>query len=129
MTTGARRSSGRRKPNHLAKLNGSPTLGRSALVNHFNRTVAALAPTTSFPRLKAFLPQNLWPWIRNYLKYAFTPRIRFPDYSKSRKNGVYQIVPAPGADSIKIAIAGDWGTGPQEAETIADLMLATDADF
>ena len=103
--------------------------GRFAIVNHFNRTVAALAPTSNFPGLKAFLPQNLWAWISNYLKNAFTPRYPFPDYTKSGKTGVYSLSPAAGGDTITIAIAGDWGTGTQEAETIADLMIATKPDL
>ena len=130
MATGVRPSPGRkRRQTDLAKLQNSPILGRFAIVNHFNRTVAALAPTSNFPGLKAFLPQNLWAWISNYLKNAFTPRYPFPDYTKSGKTGVYSLSPAAGADTITIAIAGDWGTGTQEAETIADLMIATKPDL
>lgn len=61
MATGVRPSPGRkRRQTDLAKLQNSPILGRFAIVNHFSRTVAALSPTSNFPRLKAFLPQNLW---------------------------------------------------------------------
>ena len=119
----------RRKPDNLAKLNHSPTMGRFSVVNHFNRSVAKLAPTTAYPRLKAFLPQNLLPWLSSYLKDAFTPRYPFPDYSGSGKTGGYPIAPAAGSDRITIAIAGDWATGTQEAQTIADLMSAGSPDF
>ena len=54
----------RRKPDNLAKLNHSPTMGRFSVVNHFNRSVANLAPTTGFPRLKAFLPRTSCPGSR-----------------------------------------------------------------
>ena len=87
---------GRRKnPVHLATLNGSPTLGRFAFVNHFMRAVSALAPTSNFPKLSAFLPQNLFPWIWNYLKFAFTRRYPFPDYTGTGKSGVYKVAGAP----------------------------------
>src|SRR5579864_2119863 len=101
----------RRRPDNLTPLNNSPNLGRFAVTNHFLRTASALAPTTNYPKLKAFLPQNLWPWVLNYLKNAFTPRYTFPDYAGSGKTGVYPIQPRPGSNAIRISIAGDWATG------------------
>jgi hypothetical protein len=69
-----------------------------------------------------FLPQNLGPWIWNYLKYVFTRRFPFADYTNSGKDGVYRIAPVATAGNVTIAIAGDWATGTQESKTIADLM-------
>ena len=117
------------KARNLTKLNHSPNVGRMAIVNHFNSKVAQLAPTTAFPRLKAFLPQNLLPWIGRYLRFALTPRFRFRDYTGSAKTGVYNVSPAPGSAGITIAIAGDWGTGTREAQSIAGLMSAGKPDF
>src|SRR5947208_2934360 len=68
----------RRKPNNLLKLSRSPIIGRAAIVNHFNRTVDAVAPTTRYPRLKAFLSANIWPWICSYLRYVFERKFPFP---------------------------------------------------
>lgn len=119
----------RRDPKNLNKLNRSPTVGRSALVNHFDQTVARLAATSNFPKLMAFLPQNVWPWVANYLKYAFTPRFPFPGYTNSTNTGVYPLGPSPGNAAIKIAVVGDWGTGTQEAQTIIDLMSQTKPDL
>lgn len=119
----------RRKPNNLLKLSRSPIIGRSAIVNHFNRTVDALAPTTRSPRLKAFLSANIWPWISSYLKYVFEHKFPFPTYPAGANNGIYRINPAAGADAIRIAIAGDWGTGTDEAHIIARLMEDTKPDF
>jgi len=117
MATGLTHRNGQhKKATDLAKLNGSPTFGRSALVNHFNSAAARL------PDQSAFLPQNLWPWIRDYLKYAFTRRFPFPDYTNSGKTGVYAVAPGSESGEVTIALAGDWGTGTQEAQTIADLM-------
>src|SRR5262249_14846567 len=93
----------RRKPNNLLKLSRSPIIGRAAIVNHFNRTVDALAPTTRFPRLKAFLSANIWPWICSYLKYVFERKFPFPTYAPGVKNGVYRIAPAAGAETISIS--------------------------
>jgi hypothetical protein len=118
-----------RSPKNLLKLSRSPKTGRLQVVNHFARTVDAVAPTTNFPRLKAFLSSNLWPWVWNYLKYAFTPRCDFRTYSTPGDNGVYQIAPLGNSNSISIAIAGDWGTGTQEAYDIANLITETKPDF
>ena len=119
---GPPRSQSPHRPHLLARLNHSPNLGRSALLNHYRRTVDALAPTHSFPELSAFLPQHLSKWISTYLKYALTKRYPFPGYPDSGNNGVYPIAPEAGTDKIVMAIAGDWGTGTQEAQAIADLM-------
>jgi hypothetical protein len=107
----------------LTKWSRSPVLSRWAIVNHFRRHAAALAPATRFPALKAFLPQNIWPWVRDYLKYAFTPRYRFPVYPQGN-TGIYRLAPAPGQTAITIGIAGDWATGTFEAQTIADRMAS-----
>jgi len=121
------KTSRRRKPNHLVKLSRSPKLGRLQVVNHFNRTVDALAGVTHFPRASAFLPQHLWPWAWNYLKNAFTPRIRFPTYPKGSgtQNGVYSLTGAP----LRLALAGDWGTGTDDAWDTAQQMLASSPDL
>ena len=115
----------RRPPAQLAKLNKSPSVGRFAIVNHFQRVKSRLAETSKFPALASFLPQNLWPWISSYLKYAFTPRFPFPKYS-APGGGVYRL---GDAGSVTIAIAGDWGTGTQEAQTVMDLMVKENPDL
>jgi Calcineurin-like phosphoesterase len=111
-----------RQAHNLQKLNASPTLHRFSIVNHFNRRVDKLAATTRFPRLQAFLPQNLGPWFWSYLKNAFTPRYAFQTYKNAGKNGVYDVSRGAGYDRLTIGIAGDWGTGTAEASTIAKLM-------
>src|SRR5690242_11078497 len=102
----APRKAGLRNPTSLTKLNAPPAVSRSVLVNHFSRTVDRLAVTSRFPKLKAFLPNNLLPWVWHYLKYVFTPRHPFPDYVHSANTGVYRLNPTPDA-SVRIAIAGD----------------------
>ncbi len=114
----------RRNPLSLVKLNGPPMFSRSVLANHFSRTVDRLAVTSNFPKLAAFLPQNLWPWVSNYIKYAFHRRYHpFPGYPSGANTGVYPLARRrPESAAMIIAIAGDWGTGTQESATIAGLM-------
>jgi hypothetical protein len=116
----------RRDPKLLRRLNSSHTLGRLASVNQLMRVASTLAPKTRFPALRAFLPQNLWPWLKDYLKNAFTKRYPFPAYTAGH-TGIYRLTPAAGRDAISIAIAGDWGTGTQEAQNIVDLMAPSSA--
>lgn len=97
------------------------------MVNHFNQTRGRLAETGRFPSLSAFLPHNLWPWVSSYLKYVFTPRFPFPSYS-GQKTGVYRLQPTTGT-RFTFAVAGDWGTGTREAQTITDLMAGANPDL
>jgi len=104
-------------------------VGRWAITNHFKRMATALAPTTAHPKLIAFLPQNLWPWVWDYLKFSFTFRTSFRTYQHKAKNGVYAIQPNPIGTGIRIAVAGDWGTGTDEAAAIATAMQNPTPDF
>lgn len=104
-------------------------LKRSALHSHFRRTVDDLADTSKLPRLKAFLPQNLWPWVKNYLKYAFNRKHPFLSYPAHGEQGVYQMKAADGGQIVKISIAGDWGTGTEEAAKVASGMLNFQPDY
>src|SRR5262249_25476850 len=113
---------------HLKKLNHSPNIGRFAIVNHYKSKVDELTPTSKFPRLSAFLPQNFLPWVWNYLKFALPPRFPCPDPSRSRTRCIYTVMPTT-AEGVRLAIAGDWGTGTQEAETIAALMERAKPDL
>jgi hypothetical protein len=104
-------------------------LKRSALHSHFRRKVDDLADETAFPRLSAFLPQNLVPWLVSYLKYVFKPKHPFLTYPASGERGVYQLKAEKGGQVFKIAIAGDWGTGTKEASEVAKGMSAFDPDY
>lgn len=104
-------------------------MGRFAITSHFHRKVAQLSNASAFPLLAAFLPQNFWPWVYDYLKFVFTPKFPFPSYDPAGNQGVYPISPLTPGAPIKIAIAGDWGTGTEEAHIIASLMSPQDPDL
>jgi hypothetical protein len=82
---------------------------------------AELAPA-SYPLLAAFSPQRMFTWAWEYLSHRIGPRHPFLTYAKSDPGqGVYQL---EGGDEIRIALAGDWATGTDEAESVAQLMAA-----
>jgi Calcineurin-like phosphoesterase len=104
-------------------------LKRSALHSQYRRKVDDLADDTKFPRLKAFLPQNLAAWIGSYLKYAFKRKHAFPTYPATGERGLYRLQAADGGQVFRLAIAGDWGTGTAEANDVARAMLNFNPDY
>ncbi|HEY6968711.1 MAG TPA: metallophosphoesterase [Candidatus Angelobacter sp.] len=105
-------------------------LARSPLLSHFRQKADDLKDDgKKFPRLQAFLPQNLWPWISNYLKFAFRRKHRFPSYPGTGEQGLYQLKAADGGRVFKLSIVGDWGTGTREANDVALGMQSFDPDY
>ncbi|HEY7839505.1 MAG TPA: metallophosphoesterase [Terriglobales bacterium] len=99
-------------------------LRRSALHSHLRREVDALADDTRRPLLAAFLPGNLLCWLGRYLKYACHRKHPFSTYPAVGEQGVYRL-----ADTAKVSLAGDWGTGTREAAAVAAGMLAFEPDY
>lgn len=128
MATPATSPTKRRKPEDLVTLTTSPTLGRLAIVNHFKSNFAEYSRHGEFPGLAAFLQNNVWPWILSYLKFALTPKFKFPDYTGKQRNGIYPMATS-GSGTVTLAIAGDWATGTHESAEIARLMKAKDPDW
>jgi hypothetical protein len=92
------------------------------------RTKPTPPPSLPHPLLAAFLPARLLKWIFEYLRYRFRPRQRFPVYSATAAdNGVYQLQGDEG--EIRIALAGDWATGTDEAVGVAKLISAFDPHY
>src|SRR5581483_933723 len=82
---------------------------------------AIRAPQKKFPWLDRFRLPGFWEWLKGYSRYALTPAPRFPQ---------------PASDTIismgndcRLAIAGDWGTGTDEAARIAELMTQNVCDY
>jgi hypothetical protein len=104
-------------------------LKRSALHSHYRRKVDDLADDVHFPELKAFLPKNLLPWVTGYLKYLFKRKHSFQTYPSTGERGVYRLQAADGGEVVKLAIAGDWGTGTNEAYRVAAGISAFTPDY
>lgn len=116
------------------KLRELTGLTRSRMHSHYRAKLADLKIDQTQPflnRLSAFLPANLWPWVSNYLKDTFTPKHAFLDYTGVIAGmGIYPLLDTPGASpvscadkEIRIAIAGDWGTGTDESGRVAAAMM------
>ena len=76
-----------------------------------------------------YAPSALWQWVRNYLVYVFHKKHDFPPYTASPRNAVYDLLDENGTEKVRIALAGDWGTGTDEAQDVANRMELFKAHF
>jgi hypothetical protein len=89
-------------------------LAFSRISAHFHAARAGYSTATYDP-ISAFLPNRLFEWIPKVAKYWFHKKHAFRDYTMHEKGtGIYPI-----DDRVKISIAGDWGTGTDEARIVA----------
>ncbi len=101
---------GRRKSLHAFK-----GLSRMPAGNHAR---SAAAKSSGYNSLGVYQPNAIWQWIVSYLKYAFCPKHRFLNESAApNKQSVYQV-----PNNLKVSLAGDWGTGTEEAAAVATQM-------
>src|SRR5690348_9456058 len=96
-------------------------LPRSAALSHLYRSAEAVAPP-QHPPVSMFSGVALWEWIRHYLAYVFRSKHAFPSHTASPQHAIYEFQSGDAAEEILIALAGDWGTGTDEAEAVAQRM-------
>jgi hypothetical protein len=94
---------------------------RSAALAQLHKAAEAVAPP-NYPPESMFSPSALWEWIRNYLAYVLHKKHYFPPFTASPKHAVYELLDENGAQNVKVSIAGDWGTGTGEAESVANCI-------
>ena len=112
----------------LKDLSGLP---RSALLSyqrkhaapHRPRSRAEAAQRGPTPPLAAFAPRRFWKWMTEYWRFRIGKRHPFLTYDgEDGDNGVYRL--KGDAAEIRIALAGDWATGTDEAARVASLIEA-----
>jgi len=82
------------------------------------------------PPLQDFDNSNIFPWIANWLKTVGSARHAFEAYPNEGDQGRYDLSGLLAADgSIRIGIAGDWGTGADVAQQVADSMVANNPEL
>jgi hypothetical protein len=96
----------------------------SRISAHFQAAAAGYS-TGKYDPIEAFLPNRLFKWIPQIAKYWFHKKHAFRDYTTHGKGtGIYPI-----DDRVKIGMAGDWGTGTDEARIVAEAMEKSNPDF
>jgi hypothetical protein len=109
-------------------------LGRTAIESQVRMRVDN-TPGASYPNLKNFDNSQIVEWAAKWLSATYHTDIEsilvpadkrhsFDPYPATGEQGHYKLDSLLAADgSIRIAVAGDWGTGTDEAQTIADNMM------
>jgi len=102
-------------------------LPRSALVSFMQKAAVDSGHRT---KIAAFLPTALWGWIGGYLGSRLGKKHQFVTYGAGKENGLYPLgddsVIGGSADpkgEIRVGLVGDWGTGTDEANAVADRMM------
>jgi hypothetical protein len=96
-------------------------LPRSSALSRLYWAAEEVAPPNHPPEA-FYAPSALWQWVRNYLAYIFHKKHDFPPYTASPQNAVYDLLDENGTEKVRIALAGDWGTGTDEAQDVANQM-------
>jgi hypothetical protein len=117
-----RSTSGRKDLQDLHQLSRSPELA------YLRKQQQPLAPrrktaggAARYALLTAFSPVHYVKWLVEYLVHRIGRRHRFQDYSEAgADNGVYRL--DGDGDEVRIALAGDWASGTDEAHAIAQLI-------
>ena len=128
-------ASGRRAPENLLGL------GRTSIQSHYRMALDNLPAGADRPPLQDFDNSEIWEWIRSWVKTTyetdieslFVPADRrhaFESYPATGEQGHYDLAGLFAPDgSIRIALAGDWGTGTDVAQQVADSMVRTNPEI
>jgi hypothetical protein len=103
-------------------------LPRSAALAHLYRAAEA-ASAPNHPPESMFAPLSLWEWLRGYLAYTSQKKHAFPPYTASPQEAMYDLRDENGQEDVRVSVAGDWGTGTDEAEAVAKQMEGFNPHF
>lgn len=96
----------------------------TGFASHF-RAGGSRYSETRYNPLNAFLPSHLAAWIPHVIRYWFHKKHPFRDYTTPGKgNGIFKI-----ADRATFSLVGDWATGTDEAQKVADCVEQFAPDY
>ena len=105
-------------------------LGRSPAESHIKAAVMNPSAVQGRPNLDEFTNENIFPWIGNWLKTVGSQRHAFEAYPDAGDRGKYDLGAIQDANgAVHIGIAGDWGTGTDVAQQVADSMVSTNPEL
>jgi hypothetical protein len=116
-------------------------LGRTAVQSHMRMFLDNLPLGASLPPLQNFDDKQVWAWIKNWLKATYQTDIEslvvpadkrhsFDPYPATGEQGHYDLSPLLAPDkSIRIALAGDWATGTDQAQQVASNMMLSNPEL
>jgi len=96
----------------------------TGLASHF-RSGGAAYSEESYNPLFGLLPSRLVKWIPHVARYWFSKKHELRDYTAAGNGtGVYSM-----EDRVTVSLIGDWGTGTDEAQKVADCAGKFAPDF
>ena len=102
---------------------------RSAILSQLHKATEAAAPPKLSPE-SMFSPSAWGRWIRNYLAYVFRKKHDFHSCTASPTLAMYDLLDEnDSANKVRVSLAGDWGTGTGEAESVADCIRQFNSHF
>ena len=118
------------RPGRRRGLNDLRNLPRSEALSQYRAALEQIgrAPSREWPTLSLFLPSGWWQWLRTYGLDALRPSCRFRTDTGPLRS-VYPLRAADGSQSVRVSMAGDWGTGTNEAQRVATGMMRSDPHF
>src|ERR1700761_9133929 len=117
------------KSNRIARHSNIPLLGRTPILAHMQSSLAESGHIGRYPLLAIFT-QRPWPWLAKYFRSVFRGRYKpFPTYPLDGHSGIYPLHSTKSHEPIRISIAGDWGTGTEEAARVAANIAASHPDY
>ena len=107
---------GRRSLRNLRKL------PRSTALSKYRASMERVGKAPSkFPALSYFSPSAWWNWFRTYAGEAFQKSYPFPTGTGPHQS-IYPLLNENGEAALRVTIAGDWGTGTDEAYFVTESM-------
>jgi Calcineurin-like phosphoesterase len=96
----------------------------SGFASHFRAGASSYSEEVYSP-LRGLLPGRLAKWIPHVVRYWFRRKHAFRDYTAPGKgNGIFSV-----EDRFTLSLLGDWGTGTDEAQEVADCTNEFGPDF
>jgi Calcineurin-like phosphoesterase len=96
----------------------------SGLASHI-QAGASNYSTTTYDPLNAFGPGNLLAWASHVARFWFRRKFPYRDYTTSgHGTGIHRI-----ESRAKLSLIGDWGTGTDEAQMVANQVAKAESDF
>ena len=111
-------------------------LPRSSLLSYLRKQAQPAEPVPKsplsepikFPALAAFASTKIFRWIPEYVFHRIGRRHKWLTYSPSdSSNGVYKL--KEGVEETRVALAGDWASGTDEAASVANHIAAFEPHY
>ncbi len=104
-------------------------LSRQISASHYRAAIEKVADTheDKYHKIGNFTPSAWWAWLKSYGGHIFDGNVSFPsaDEAPEKSRSIYRDTNSV----VKIAFAGDWGTGTDEAQNVAWSMKGYSPDY